>query len=63
MEQYPVSALVDKQERTVSDLKLQGVPAVFVKGKYMIKNENIDTSSKEAYAKEYAELVGFLLKK
>lgn len=59
----PVSALVDKQERTVSDLKLQGVPAVVVKGKYMIKNENIDASSKEAYAKEYAQIVDFLLKK
>lgn len=59
----PVTALVDTQERAISSLGLKGVPAVFVKGKYMMRNEGINHSSKEAYAKEYAEVVDFLLKK
>ncbi|WP_339058255.1 DsbA family protein [Candidatus Regiella endosymbiont of Tuberolachnus salignus] len=50
-----------KQKEMAEKLKVNGVPAVYVDGKYRIKSEGIDTTSKAAYAKEYAEVVGFLL--
>ncbi len=59
---FVVKALIAQQEKAATDFNLKGVPTMFVKGRYMIKNEGIDTSSKEAYAKQYADVVKFLLK-
>ncbi|EGY28610.1 DSBA-like thioredoxin protein [Candidatus Regiella insecticola 5.15] len=58
---FDVKSLLKQQEEMAEKLKVNGVPAVYVDGKYRIKSEGIDTTSKAAYAKEYAEVVKFLL--
>lgn len=60
-ESFDLKSLLKQQEETAEKLKVNGVPAVYVDGKYRIKSEGIDTTSKAAYAKEYAEVVKFLL--
>ncbi|TQI78011.1 thiol:disulfide interchange protein DsbA [Serratia fonticola] len=57
---FVVKSLVVQQEKAAEDLQLRGVPAIFVNGKYMVKNEGLDTSSMEAYVKQFAEVVKFL---
>ncbi|AHG20221.1 protein disulfide isomerase [Chania multitudinisentens RB-25] len=57
---FVVKSLVVQQEKAAEDLQLRGVPAVFVNGKYMVKNDGLDASSKEAYAKQFADVVKFL---
>ncbi len=57
---FVVKSLVVQQEKAAEDLQLRGVPAVFVNGKYMVKNEGLDTSSMEAYVKQFADVVKFL---
>ncbi|ATM88048.1 thiol:disulfide interchange protein DsbA [Yersinia massiliensis] len=58
---FVVKSLVVQQQKAAEDLELRGVPAMFVNGKYMIKNDGMDTSSMENYAKQYADVVKFLL--
>ncbi|WP_350238475.1 thiol:disulfide interchange protein DsbA [Pectobacterium colocasium] len=60
---FVVKSLVAQQEKAAADLQLRGVPAVFVNGKYMIKSDGLDTSSMDNYAKQYADVVKFLLTK
>ncbi|ANI29803.1 protein disulfide isomerase [Yersinia entomophaga] len=59
---FVVKSLVAQQQKAAEDLGLRGVPAMFVNGKYQIKNDGIDTSSQEAYAKQYSDVVNFLIK-
>ncbi|WP_409309214.1 thiol:disulfide interchange protein DsbA [Pectobacterium sp. B1J-3] len=60
---FVVKSLVAQQEKAAADLQLRGVPAMFVNGKYMIKNDGLDTSSVEAFVKQYADVVKFLIDK
>ncbi|MCE0491944.1 thiol:disulfide interchange protein DsbA [Pantoea sp. Mb-10] len=60
---FAVKALVANQEKAAKDFDLQGVPAMFIDGKYMINNGGLDTSSKENFVADYANTVNFLLKK
>lgn len=60
---FAVKALVANQEKAAKDFDLQGVPAMFINGKYMINNGGLDTSSKENFVADYANTVNFLLKK
>lgn len=60
---FVVKSLVVQQEKAAADLQLRGVPAMFVNGKYMIKNDGLDTSSMDAYVKQYADVVNFLIGK
>lgn len=60
---FVVKSLVIQQERAAEDLQLRGVPAVFVNGKYMVKNNGLDTSSMDVYVKQFADLVKFLSQK
>ncbi|MEE3652103.1 MULTISPECIES: thiol:disulfide interchange protein DsbA [unclassified Brenneria] len=60
---FVVKSLVVQQEKAAADLQLRGVPAMFVNGKYMIKNDGLDTSSMDTYVKQYAEVVKFLIDK
>ncbi|EHD23733.1 MULTISPECIES: thiol:disulfide interchange protein DsbA [Brenneria] len=60
---FVVKSLVVQQEKAAADLQLRGVPAMFVNGKYMIKNDGLDTSSMDAYVKQYADVVKFLIDK
>ncbi|WP_192458519.1 thiol:disulfide interchange protein DsbA [Musicola keenii] len=58
---FVVKSLVAQQEKAAADLQLRGVPAVFVNGKYMVKSDGLDTSSMDAYVKQYTDVVNFLL--
>lgn len=58
---FVVKSLVVQQQKAAEDLQLRGVPAMFVNGKYMIKNDGVDTSSMDTYATQYADIVKFLL--
>lgn len=60
---FVVKSLVVQQEKATDDLQLRGVPAIFVNGKYMVKNDGLDTSSMDAYVKQYSDVVKFLLLK
>ncbi|TKI04264.1 thiol:disulfide interchange protein DsbA [Martelella alba] len=58
---FVVKSLVVQQEKAAADLDLRGVPSVFVNGKYMVKNDGLDTSSMDAYVKQFGDVVKFLL--
>ncbi|QOI10853.1 thiol:disulfide interchange protein DsbA [Blochmannia endosymbiont of Colobopsis nipponica] len=58
-----VNNLVNQQQKAVADFKLRGVPAIFVNGKYMIKNDALDTSSVDKYIKQFGELLSVLIEK
>ncbi|RLM23209.1 protein disulfide oxidoreductase DsbA [Brenneria alni] len=60
---FVVKSLVVQQEKAAADLQLRGVPAMFINGKYMIKNDGLDTSSMDAYVKQYADVAKFLIDK
>lgn len=58
-----VRSLVLNQEQAAIKFQLKGVPAIFIKGKYMIKNEKLDTSSAHAYINHFFELLNLLIEK
>lgn len=60
---FVVKSLVVQQEKAAEDLQLRGVPAIFVNGKYMVKNDGLDTSSMDVYVKQFADVVKFLTEK
>ncbi|ETS31467.1 protein disulfide isomerase [Photorhabdus temperata] len=62
MNSFVVKSLVVKQQKAAQDLQLRGVPAMFVNGKYMVRNNGIDATSADTYAKSYSDVVNFLLK-
>lgn len=58
---FVVKSLVVQQKKASADLELRGVPAMFVNGKYMVKNDRLDMSSMDVYTKQFADVVKFLL--
>lgn len=60
---FVVKSMVAQQEKAASDLNLQGVPAMFVNGKYQLNPQGMDTSSMDAMVKQYADVTKFLLEK
>ncbi|MGP4132358.1 DsbA family protein [Pantoea tagorei] len=58
---FAVKALVAQQQKAASDLDLRGVPAMFINGKYMVNNGGLDTSSKDNFVADYANVVKFLV--
>jgi protein dithiol oxidoreductase (disulfide-forming) len=54
---FAVNSMVSRYNKSFSDAKLTGVPAVVVNNKYVIKSNGLKS------ADEYYELVDFLLKK
>lgn len=58
---FVVKSLVAQQAKAAADLQLHGVPAMFVNGKYMVKTDGLDMSSMDAYTKQFADVVKFLL--
>ncbi|WP_367680769.1 thiol:disulfide interchange protein DsbA [Candidatus Fukatsuia anoeciicola] len=58
---FVVKTLITQQKKVAINFNLKGVPAIFINGRYMIKNEGIDISSKEAYVKQYTDVIKFLL--
>ncbi|MHA8115954.1 thiol:disulfide interchange protein DsbA [Kosakonia cowanii] len=60
---FVVKSLVAQQEKAAADLRLQGVPAMFVNGKYQIDQNGMDKDSLDAFVKSYADTVKFLVEK
>lgn len=60
---FVVKSVVAKQQNAAQDLKLRGVPALFVDGKYQIRNNGISVDKAEDYSKEFSNVVNFLVNK
>lgn len=60
---FVVKSLVVKQQQVVEEFQLPGVPAIFVNGKYMIRNNGIKIEDVNNYAKAYSDVVNFLISK
>ncbi len=60
---FVVKSMVAQQEKAAADLQLQGVPAIFVNGKYQLNPQGMDTSSMDAMVKQYADVTKFLVEK
>ncbi|POS81807.1 hypothetical protein EPUL_006183, partial [Erysiphe pulchra] len=58
---FVVQSLRKQQENAAIDFQLRGVPAVFINGKYMVKNDGLDMSSIDIYMKQFSDVVKFLL--
>lgn len=57
---FAVKTLVCQQKQAAENLPLRGVPAILVNGKYMVNNEGLDSSSMDAYIKQFIDVVKFL---
>ncbi|EIU7557920.1 MULTISPECIES: thiol:disulfide interchange protein DsbA [Providencia] len=60
---FVVKGLVEQQRQAAQNLKLRGVPAVFVNGKYQVRNNGITVDNAEDYGKEFSNVVNFLVNK
>lgn len=60
---FVVKSLIAKQQNAAQDLKLRGVPAMFVDGKYQIRNDGIAVDKAEDYGQEFSKVVNYLLDK
>ena len=60
---FVVKSLVAQQEKAAADLQLQGVPAMFVNGKYQVNPQGMDTSSMDIFVQQYADTVKHLVEK
>ena len=60
---FVVKSLVAQQEKAAADLQLQGVPAMFVNGKYQLNPQGMDTSNMDAFVSQYADTVKQLVEK
>lgn len=60
---FVVKSLVAQQEKAAADLQLQGVPAIFVNGKYQLNPQGMDTSNMDAFVAQYADTVKQLVVK
>lgn len=58
---FAVKALVAKQEKAALDVELRGVPAMFVKGKYQLNSQGMDTSSLDIFVQEYVATIKYLV--
>lgn len=59
---FVVKSLVAQQEKAAADVQLQGVPAMYVNGKYMLNPQGMDTSNMDAFVQQYADTVSYLVK-
>lgn len=60
---FAVKSLTAKQQDLAKAVDLQGVPAIFIKGKYMINPKGLNSDSVNAFVQNYAETVQFLISK
>ena len=54
---FVVKSMVAQQEKAAADLQLQGVPAMFVNGKYQLNPQGMDTSNMDVFVAQYADAV------
>ncbi len=60
---FAVKALVSQQEKAAADFNIDGVPSLFINGKYQINNSGLDTSSLANFSADYVNVTKFLLNK
>lgn len=61
---FAVIGLANKQRQATDELKVMGVPAFFVDGKYQINNDGFnDVKSTEEFITRYVDIVAYLAKK
>ena len=61
---FVVKSLVVQQEKAASELQLEGVPAMFVNGKYQLNPQGMDTNNgMDAFVQQYADTVKYLVNK
>ena len=60
---FVVKSLVAQQEKAAADLQLQGVPAMYVNGKYQLNPQGMDTSNMDVFVAQYADTVKQLVYK
>lgn len=60
---FVVKSLVAQQEKAAADLKLTGVPAMYVNGKYQLNMQGMDTSSMDIFLQQYSDTVKYLVEK
>ena len=58
---FVVKSLVAKQQDAAKNLKLRGVPAIYVDGKYQINNAGINVDDPNNYAKEFSNVINSLV--
>ncbi|MCL9674575.1 DsbA family protein [Citrobacter sp. MNAZ 1397] len=58
-----ITAAVNRQDTLASSLGLRFVPAFFVRGKYLVNNMALDTTTDESFEKDYAGIIRYLLNK
>ncbi|MGL4859842.1 MAG: thiol:disulfide interchange protein DsbA [Enterobacteriaceae bacterium] len=60
---FMVNALALKQKKAAMDLELAGVPAFYVKGKYLVSNGGMGVTDPNEYSKAFSQVVNQLLQK
>lgn len=60
---FAVRALMTQQEKAAADFNINGVPALFINGRYQINNAGLDTSSLANFSADYVNVTKFLLTK
>lgn len=60
---FIVKSLIAQQQKAAADLQLKGVPAMFIDGKYQLLPQGMDTSSMDAFVRQYIDTVLQLLEK
>lgn len=60
---FVVKSLVVQQQKAAADFQLQGVPALYVNGKYMLNPQGMDTSDMNVFVQQYANTVSALVAK
>ncbi len=60
---FVVKSLVAQQEKAAADVGLQGVPAMYVNGKYQLNPQGMDNSNMDVFVQQYADTVNYLLGK
>lgn len=60
---FMVKSLAAQQEKAVDDFRIEGVPAMFVDGKYQLRPQGMDTSDMDTFVLQYADTVRQLIDK
>lgn len=60
---FIVKSLAIKQEKAAENFQLEGVPSVYVHGKYVVNVAGMDNGSIDGFVRQYAETVKYLVDK
>ncbi|WP_343192480.1 DsbA family protein [Buchnera aphidicola (Taiwanaphis decaspermi)] len=60
---FSVKMLMEKEEKSLKDTKIQNIPTMVIKGKYIINNYEIKANSINEFIEKYYSLIKFLIKK